>query len=235
MSLRNLNILAVIPARSGSKGIPRKNLREINGKSLIEHAARCVQALDWIDATIVSTDSEEIITHAQNLDIDAPFIRPKELSGDNAKSIDMWKHAWTSCENYYQIKFDISVLLEPTSPLRTPDDISNCVELLLDGKTHSVATVSKTPAHYTPQKTLNINAAGIITPYLEGGLKYSIRQEIPDYYHRNGICYATTRKSLLELNNLMEKSCSALVINRPVVNIDEEIDLKLAELLMKAA
>ncbi len=235
MTLRNFNILAVIPARGGSKGIPRKNLREINGKSLIEHAARCAQSLDWIDATIVSTDSEEIITHAQNLGIDAPFIRPDALSADNAKSIDMWKHAWRSCEDYYQVKFDISILLEPTSPLRTPGDISNCVKLLLDRKTHSVATVSKTPAHYTPQKTLNINASGMITPYLEGGLKYSIRQEIPDYYHRNGICYATTRKSLLELNNLMETSCHALVINRPVVNIDEEIDLKLAELLMTAA
>lgn len=232
MSLHNKNILAVIPARGGSKGIVKKNLRKINGKSLIEHAARCAQSLKWIDAIILSSDCEEIRSHAQTLNIDTPFKRPHELACDKAKSIDMWKHAWLESEKYYKKNFDISILLEPTSPLRTPEDIKNAVDLLLKKQSYTIATVSKTPGHYTPHKTLTVSDTGLIEPYLEDGIKYSIRQNIPNYYHRNGICYATTRESLVENNNLMQEKCVALIINRPIVNIDEEIDLKLAEVLM---
>jgi len=232
MSLHDKTILAVIPARGGSKGIPSKNLREINGKSLIAHAAFCAQSLTWIDNIILSSDNEEFCLHAKSLNIDVPFIRPAELSTDNAKSIDMWKHAWLTSEEHYNKTFDISILLEPTSPLRKPEDITKTVELLINKNSYSVATVSKTPGHYTPHKTLKINQSGNIESYLEDGIKFSIRQDIPDYYHRNGICYATTRESLIDKNNLMQKNCIAHVIDRPIVNIDEEIDLKLAEVLM---
>ena len=232
MSFKNKNILAVIPARGGSKGVLRKNLRHIQGQSLIAHAADCVNQLDWIDAVVLSSDDEEICEHARNANIDVPFTRPYELSTDDAKSIDVWKHAWLFCEDYYKKKFDISVLLEPTSPMRTAQDITQAVNLLIDKKAFSVASVSRTPGHYTPHKTLKISEAGYIDPYLEGGIKFSIRQHIPEYFHRNGICYATTRESLIEQHNLMEQQCIPLVIDRPVVNIDEEIDLKLAEVLL---
>ncbi len=232
MSLQNKNILAVIPARGGSKGIVKKNLRQINGKSLVEHAATCAQSLKWIDTIILSTDCDEIRSHAQALNIDTPFMRPCELACDSTKSIDMWKHAWLESEKYYKKKFDISILLEPTSPLRTPQDIKDAIDLLLKEQAYTVATVSKTPGHYTPHKTLKVSNTGFIEPYLKDGIKYSIRQEIPNYYHRNGICYATTRESLIKKNNLMQEKCIALIIDRPIVNIDEEIDLKLAEVLM---
>ncbi|MDW3094308.1 MAG: acylneuraminate cytidylyltransferase family protein [Gammaproteobacteria bacterium] len=232
MSFKKKNILAVIPARGGSKGIPRKNLRHIHGKSLISHASDCVNQLNWIDAVILSSDDDEICEHAKELNIDVPFTRPEELSTDDAKSIDVWRHAWLYCEDYYSKSFDISVLLEPTSPMRTPEDITNAVTLLIEQNSFSVASVSKTPGHYTPHKTLQLSDSGFINSYLEGGIKYSIRQQIPDFFHRNGICYATTRNSLIDNYNLMEKQCIPLVIERPVVNIDEEIDLKLAEVLL---
>ena len=232
MSFKNHNILAVIPARGGSKGILRKNLRQINGKSLITHAADCINQLDWIDVVVLSSDDDEICAHARDSNIDVPFTRPAELSNDDAKSIDVWRHAWLYCEDHYNKKFDISVLLEPTSPMRTPEDITNAVTLLIEQNSFSVASVSKTPGHYTPQKTLQLSESGFIDPFLEGGIKFSIRQHIPDYYHRNGICYATTRESLIDNYNLMERQCIPLVIERPVVNIDEEIDLKLAEVLL---
>ena len=233
MSINNQKILAVIPARGGSKGIPNKNLRVIQGKSLVDHAATCAKSLGRIiDAIVLSSDSEEIIEHAKTLHINAPFKRPLELSNDDAKSIDMWKHAWLVSEDYYKEQFDISILLEPTSPLRTPDDIKNTLQLLIDKQPYSVVTVSKTPGHYTPHKTLEVKESGVIQPYLEDGLKFSIRQHIPNYYHRNGICYAVTRESLIDKNNLMQENCLALIIDRPIVNIDEEIDLKLAEVLM---
>jgi CMP-N-acetylneuraminic acid synthetase len=232
MPFKNNNILAVIPARGGSKGVLRKNLRHLQGKSLVAHAADCVNQLSWIDAVVLSSDDDEICQHARHLNIDVPFVRPQELSTDDAKSVDVWKHAWLYCEDYYNKKFDISVLLEPTSPMRTAQDITNAVSLLIEKKAFSVASVSKTPGHYTPHKTLQLSEAGFIDPYLDGGIKYSIRQHIPDYYHRNGICYATTRESLIDKHNLMEQQCIPLVIDRPVVNIDEEIDLKIAEVLL---
>ena len=232
MSLHSNKILAVIPARGGSKGIVNKNLRKINGKSLIEHAAICANSVTWIDEIILSTDNDEILNHAKNINIDSPFKRPEALSNDHAKSIDMWKHAWLEAEKHYETIFNISILLEPTSPLRTSEDIKNTVELLIESQSYTVATVSKTPGHYTPHKTLKISNTGFIEPYLKDGIKYSIRQEIPDYYHRNGICYATTRESLIERNNLMQEKCTALLIDRPIVNIDEEVDLDLAQVLM---
>ncbi len=83
MSLKNHNVLAVIPARGGSKGVPRKNLRNINGKSLIAHAADCANQLDWIDAIVLTSDDEEFCAHGKSLGIEVPFIRPQELSSDH--------------------------------------------------------------------------------------------------------------------------------------------------------
>lgn len=233
MSLHGKNILAVIPARGGSKGIPRKNLKIIVGKTLIQHAYDVTKELAWIDATVLSSEDEEIIAHGLELGINTPYRRPLELATDHAKSIDAWQHAWLACEEYHNKQFDISVLLEPTSPMRTALDIENVVNLLISSHANTVATVSKTPGHYTPHKTLEISNYGYITPFIKGGLKYSIRQQIPDYFHRNGICYATTRESLIEQCNLMENNCLPFLIERHVINIDEPSDLKIAALFMQ--
>ena len=231
MPIENKNILAVIPARGGSKGIPGKNMRKICGKTLIEIAYECIQSTPWIDATVLSTDDDCIADHGKSIGIDIPFMRPADLATDNAKSIDVWIHAWKFAENYYQKTFSVSVLLEPTSPMRLPGDIQQALQTLLTSDANSVATVSRTPGHYTPHKTLEVNDDGFIQPYISNGLQYTIRQDIPSYYHRNGICYAATRSSLVENHNLMEHQCVPLIIDRPVINIDEDIDLKFAEFL----
>lgn len=232
MSLENKNILAVIPARGGSKGIPRKNLRQICGKSLIQNVKDCIEQLPWIDATVLSTDDEEIAAHSKSIGIETPFLRPPELATDNAKSIDVWIHAWLASEKHFNKVFDISILLEPTSPMRLAEDVTETVQKLLQSNANTVATVSKTPGHYTPHKTLQLANDGTIEPFMPDGIQYSIRQNIPDYFHRNGICYAVTRNSLIECRNLLEHNCLPLIIERQVINIDEEIDLKFAEFLL---
>lgn len=232
MSLKGNNILAVIPARGGSKGISRKNLRKICSKSLIQYASDCLTNLDWVDATILSTDDEEIAAHGKSLGLQVPFLRPAELATDQAKSIDVWIHAWLASEEYFDKKFDISVLLEPTSPMRIAEDITQAVQKLLSSEANAVATVSKTPGHYTPHKTLKIAGDGTVDSYLPNGMQYTIRQEIPDYYHRNGICYAVTRDSLIDQHNLMEHNCLPLIIDRHIVNIDDEADIRFAEYLL---
>ncbi len=232
MSLDGITVLAVVPARGGSKSIPRKNLAVVHGRSLIAHAAAVTQALPWIDRAVLSTDDKEIAAEGRRAGLLLPFMRPADLAGDRSTSVDMWRHAWLASEAAYGMRFDVSVLLEPTSPLRRPADVEAAVRLLLDGKHAAAATVSRTPAHYTPHKTLTIDAGGCIGFYLEGGARHSLRQSIPPYYHRNGICYALRRETLVERGHIIEEDCAALVVERPVVNIDEPLDLEFAAFLL---
>ncbi len=233
MSIKGLNILAVVPARGGSKGIPRKNLRKVGGLSLIARAANTVRALDWIDHAVISTDDLEMAKEGQKYGLDVPFMRPDHLATDKALGIDVWKHAWLACEDHYNKRFHVSVKLEPTSPLRRPDDIDKTLRMVIDQGHPAAATVSPTPAHYTPHKTLTVSREGIIGFYLEEGAKFSLRQGIPRYYHRNGICYAATRKHVVDLGMIIDRDTAAVIIHRPVVNIDDMFDLELADWLIK--
>ena len=231
MAWEGKNVLAVVPARGGSKGIPRKNLKRVGSISLVARAAQIAAALPWIDEAIISTDDDEIMAEAMAYGLDAPFVRPLELSADGATSVDVWCHAWTAAEDHYQCEFHLSVLLEPTSPLRTPDDVERTIWALVDGGHRAAATVSPTPAHYTPHKTLTVED-GTIGFYLEGGASHSLRQTIPQFFHRNGICYGVTREALIESGQILEQDCAAVIIDRPVVNIDEMFELELAEFLL---
>ncbi len=231
MSYKGFKILAVIPARGGSKGIPQKNLRQIAGISLVGHAVRVAQSIDWIDRRIVSTDDSEIAAEGRKYGAEVPFMRPAELASDNAGSVAMWQHAWTESETFFETQFDISILLEPTSPLRRPEDIKRTVDALLEGKWDAAATVSRAPAHFTPHKCLTVGDTGIIGFYHTKGEQYSRRQKIPAYFFRNGICYALKRRTLLEKGTIIEKNCKAVLIERPVVNIDDEDELAYAEFL----
>lgn len=231
MSLDGLAILAVVPARGGSKSIPRKNLAAIMGKSLIAHAAEVIRMLPWIDRAVLSTDDDEIADEGRRAGLLVPFMRPSELASDTATSVDMWRHAWLASEQAFRTRFDLSVLLEPTSPLRRPEDVQATVRALLEGDHAAAATVSRTPAHFTPHKTLTIDDAGRIGFYLPTGARHSLRQTIPPYYHRNGICYAVQRETIVDKGMILESDCQAVIITRPVVNIDDPLDLELAEFL----
>ncbi len=233
MGLKGLKILAVVPARGGSKGISCKNLRSVGGLSLIARAARIAKSLDWIDGAIISTDSLEMADEGRKYGLDVPFIRPAHLASDKALGIDVWQHAWLASEEYYGKRFDISIMLEPTSPLRRSEDVTLTVRTLIDGAHPAAATVSPTPAHYSPHKTLEVSESGIIKFYLKDGAKYSIRQSIPQYYHRNGICYAAVREHVVDKHMIIDMDTAAVIIDRQVVNIDDLFDLELADWLVK--
>lgn len=233
MTFEGFKVLAVVPARGGSKSIPRKNLCKVKGVSLVGRAAETAIALSWIDHVVLSTDDEEIAEEGRKHGIDVPFMRPDELAGDMASSIDMWRHAWLTSEDHYGCRFDISLLLEPTSPLRRPEDIETTVKALLSGDHLAAATVSPAPAHFTPHKCLTVDDQGLIGFYLKDGANYSIRQKIPAYYFRNGICYAVKRETVVDMGKIIEERCSAVVIDRPIVNIDEPFELELAEFIME--
>ena len=162
MAYKDNTVLAVIPARGGSERIPHKNLHKIRGVSLVGHAAMTAKALSWIDKIILSTDDERIAEEGQIYGVDVPFMRPSELATDTSTSRAMWKHAWLSAEKKYNMRFNISVLLEPTSPLRIPGDIELTVETLTTNNCSAAATISKIPADNTPPKTLLIREKGYL-------------------------------------------------------------------------
>jgi len=226
-------ILAVVPARGGSKGIPRKNLREVGGLSLVAHAARLVRQLGWIDRAVLSTDDPEIAEEGRRHGLDVPFMRPAPLAGDLALSTDMWRHAWLASEEHYAERFDVSVLLQPTTPLRRPQDIERTVRVLVEGAHRSAATVSRVPAHFTPEKILRIDQGYALRPYLPSDGAHSLRQTIPDYYYRNGACYAVTRETLVEHGEIVGNDCAAVVIDGFVINIDEPYELEMADCLAR--
>jgi CMP-N-acetylneuraminic acid synthetase len=232
MALEGKNILCVVPARGGSKSIPRKNLATIQGVSLVGHAGKTIGRLTWVDAKVLSTDDADIAVEGNRYGLDTPFLRPEELATDTATSLDMWKHAWLASEEHYGMRFDISLLVEPTSPLRVPEDLERTALCVARDGHPAAVTVSRTPAHFTPQKALIVDDRGNINYYIgSDGLKYHNRQTIPAYYHRNGICYAVSRNYLL-IENLILEGARPVIIDRPVVNIDEKIEIELAEWFM---
>lgn len=223
-----LTVLAVIPARGGSKAIPRKNLREVNGLSLIAHAARVARALAWIDAAVLSTDDAEMAEEGKRHGLEVPFLRPAALAGDLSSSVDMWQHAWHACEAHYGRRFDLSILLQPTTPLRRPRDIERTVRAMLEGHHRAAATVSPLPAHFTPEKIVQVDQLGLLQPYVSQGT-HSLRQTIPQYYYRNGACYAVQRETLMDHGQITEVDCAAVPIDEFVINIDEPFELEMAD------
>ena len=232
MALEGVSVLAVVPARGGSKSIPRKNLCVIGGLSLVARVARVLRSLDWIDNRVLSTDDPEIAREGEQHGLDVPFLRPDELSHDTATSVHVWRHAWLAAEAHYQRRYDTSVLVEPTSPLRRPEDVDRTLRILIRSDAGCAATVSPTPAHFSPQKTLTVSNGDALGFFLEDGARHSLRQGVPQYYHRNGLCYAATRQHVVKDGLILERNAVGVIVDRPVVNIDEPFELALAEWLM---
>lgn len=234
MTWRGKSVLAVVPARGGSKGIPRKNLQTVAGLSLVGHAARLVAQLSWLNAAVLSTDDPEIAEEGRRHGLAAPFPRPAELASDTALGVDAWRHAWLASEAHFGQRFACSVLLQPTSPLRKPEDVERTIEAMLAGGHRAAATISRVPGHYAPQKLL-LMQDGVVTFLHPDGAQHSNRQTIPPCYTRNGLCYAAMRETVVDLRQIVERDCAGVLIEGHVVNIDEPIDLAIAEFLATRA
>lgn len=237
VELENLpKVLCVVPARGGSKGIPNKNLKKIGGKSLIEHAYEVIMELEPFFRVypVLSTDSIDIEAEGRKIGFMIPFLRPECLADDQANSTDVWRHAWVETERVIGESFEYSLLLEPTSPMRHSKDLLGVLEQLIRSNKESVVTVSKTPAHFTPEKTLIIKNGKTLRQYLglEGNF-YSNRHNIStSYYHRNGVCYGARKKFLFQSDDLVTKAWPYIIHNE-VVNIDSQKDLEYARYLMR--
>ncbi len=229
-----LRILSVTPARGGSKGVPRKNLRHIGGISLTARVAKLASSLDWIDRAVLSTDDKEIAEEGVRNGFEAPFLRPDELSGDQAAAVDVWRHAWLFCEQEENTRYDVGIYIEPTCPLRSSEDVRKATDLLIDGGWDAVWTISEIDLRSHPYKQLRLNEGAV--DYLDDrGASIVARQQLDMLYQRNGACYVVTRETLIEQHSLKGKRTGALVLDRELVSIDTEFDLELAEFMYNRA
>ena len=229
--INNKNILAIVPARGGSKGIPLKNLKKLGEYSLIARVGLTVKKIPEIDRVVVSTDNEKIAKEAEKFGISAPFKRPKSISGDYISDYDVLLHSLKSVEKIDKRKYDIILMLQPTSPLRKPLHIKNTLKMLIDNEFDSVWTVSETDSKHHPLKQLTIKNS-MINYYDVEGPNIIARQQLKKTYHRNGIAYAMTRDCIVEQKSIRGKKNGALIVNEIHISIDTYWDLELAEFLL---
>ena len=231
--ISNKRILIVVPARGGSKGIPLKNLRKVNGVPLVAAVGKIIKSLSEIDQSVVSTDHEEIASVAEDAGIAAPFRRPKDLSGDRIGDVEVLTHALLEMESIDDVTYDIVVMLQPTSPLRESQHVSDAIRMLIHGKWDAVWTVSETDSKSHPLKQLIVNEDGL-NYYNDNGAKIIARQQLTPVYHRNGIAYAIMRKCLLNKKSIKGDRTGALVIKGDHISIDTERDLDLVEFILSS-
>jgi len=225
-----LRVLAVVPARGGSKGLPRKNLLPVGGVPLVARVGGVVRACPSIDRTVVSTDDEEIAAVALAAGIDAPFRRPVELSGDRIGDVDVLQHALAATEADDATHYDVVVMLQPTAPLRTPGQVEASLAMLVADELDAVWTVSPTDGKAHPVKQLQLDG-GLLAYDHPDALTVVARQQLAPLWHRNGVAYVL-RRAVLASGVLLGARTGGLVIDGPVANIDDALDLAWAEFLL---
>jgi CMP-N-acetylneuraminic acid synthetase len=230
--LSGYRILAVVPARGGSKGVPLKNLRLVLGVPLVALVGRVVRGLPFLDRVVVSTDHEETAAVAERAGISAPFRRPPELSGDRIGDWEVLHHALLETERIDGVRYDLTVMLQPTCPLRKADHVEQAVRFLIDRGHDSVWTVSRADIKYHPLKALRVRG-GHLSHYDPKGPEIKARQQLDQTYYRNGAAYVLTRSCIVEQKTTMGVNAGACILDDPMVSIDTEEDFRLVEELLK--
>lgn len=227
-----MNIVALICARSGSKGVPNKNIKLLAGKSLIVRSINQIKELKEINRVIVSTDSEEIAKISINAGADVPFMRPKKLSEDDTPEWLVWRHA---IENINKIDGgypDILIIVPVTAPLRTVDDLKKCLIEYQKGKADIIITA--TDSHRSPYfNMVKIDKEGMVNLVISPEENITRRQDTPNVYDMTTVAYVTTPKFILENDSIF----SGIVrhVHIPIeraLDIDTLFDFKIAELLL---
>ena len=223
--INNKKVLALIPARGGSKGIKNKNIYPLCGKPLIAYSIESAKNSKYIDDVVVSTDSIKIAEVAKEFGASVPFLRPAELASDTAKSIDAIIHAIQWLEEHGE-KFDIFVLLQPTSPLRTSEDIDGALEKFIANGEKSLVAVSLVSDNPILMRT--INQDGTMERLLD--LQSTVRrQDMKKYYRVNGSIYINNISEINAYTSLNDNVIPYIVKPENAVDIDEKKDLVLAE------
>jgi len=230
--IRSDDILTIIPARGGSKGVSRKNIRKLGEKPLISYTIEAALASRYIDRLIVSTDDEEIADVSRDFGADVPFIRPEELSTDTAKAIEVVKHSILATEKLDNRKYPVIVYLEPPAPFKTSKDIDACIELFFEKNPASVVSINEAN-QFHPILMKKIEH-GYLKPICFNEPEGVPRQMYePTAYMRNGAVYVLKKDNILNDIFYGEPILPYIMPNERSICIDSMLDWYAAEAMIK--
>lgn len=222
--------IAIIPARSGSKGLPDKNIKLLNGKPLIAYTIEAAKDSNLFDEIFVSTDSDEYAYIAKKWGAKVPFLRSDKLSSDTASSWDVVKDAILSYQKIGE-EFDTVALLQPTSPLRNSKDIDNGYDIYQNKNAQAVVAICQ--VDHSPLWCNTLPEDKSLGNFLNTELIKSPRQNLPTYYRINGAIYIVDTEFIMSTDNIYNEKCYAVVMQKEhSIDIDDAIDFKIAEALL---
>ena len=226
-----MNILGIIPARGGSKGIPRKNIIPFAGKPLLYYTCQAALGSQELGRIIINTDDPEIADLGRQFGIDTPFLRPVHLAGDDITIHPVIMNTLEWLENSEGYYVDMVVLLQPTSPLRTSFHIDSALRMILDSDADTLVSVQKLPHNFSPSSLMKLDDQGFLHPFEEG--KMILRRQVkPIYYARNDPAILIVRRNVLDSGRLYGQTILPFKMSRlDSFDIDDMEDLILVELL----
>jgi len=229
-----MNILGLVVARGGSKGVPRKNLKDLSGQPLIRYTIEVAKRVDALTYVAISTDDIEIAEVAKSYGCNVPFLRPPNLATDDATVIPVIQHSLFKLKEL-GYHFDAVLLLQPTNPLRTVTDIEQAISLLKNSDVDSVLSVSKVEDNH-PARMKLIDHKGYLEEPAYAAKKFDApRQSFDDVYLRNGAIYLFKTELIIEKGRIMGDRCAPLIIPRErAFNIDDEVDFVIIESLLNS-
>lgn len=225
-------MIAIIPARGGSKGLPGKNIKLLNGIPLIGHSIQTALKAKSISRVIVSTDDPEIEKRAQEYGAEVPFIRPKNLAEDNSMVMDAYIYTIDRLVNESKEEIGSFVALLPTAPLRLSEDIDNAVSIFINNNADSVISVTEAPVPIEWYKKIDKN--NLLSNYLPEPDAVSNRQELTQAFVPNGAIYVFHTEKLRETRQYyMSRTYPYIMPRERSADIDDPLDFKWAEFLMQ--
>ncbi len=226
---KDYTILALIPARGGSKGIPGKNIKEFNGRPLIAYTIAAARRSKYIDSVVVTTDSQKIASIAMEYGAEAPFLRPVELAQDGSKTIDAIVHARDAMEALGR-HHDVVVTLQPTSPLRRSEEIDRALEAFFSHGELGLASVSEVTEN--PVLTRRLDRSGVLHPILS--MPSTVRrQDMPRFWHIDGAVYVNRSSDLTTETSLNDNPIGYIMPRLRSSDIDDIEDFQHAEEIMR--
>ena len=230
-----MRVLGLIPARGGSQGVPRKNIKLLHGKPLLAYTADTAQAAQSLAAVVLSTDDAEIAALGRHYGVAVPFLRPAELAQHDTPTLPVVQHAVRWLEEHGDY-FDAVCLLQPTNPLRRAEEIDGCIALLEASGADAVVTVRPVPHEYNPQWVYWRDAGGRLALSTGAATPIARRQDLLPAFHRDGSVYVTRRDVIMEQNSLYGQHVVGYVCEQAGhVNIDTPDDWQAAENLLARA
>ena len=229
-----MRVIGVIPARGGSKGIPRKNIRPLCGRPLLEYTVEAARGAQRLSRVILTTDDEEIAAAGRACGVEVPFLRPRELAADETPMLPVIQHAVRWLEAHGE-EVDAVCILQPTTPLRRAEDIDGCIELLERTGCDAVVSCLPVPPEYNPHWVCFRDPDGSLRWSL-GGERPVIgrRQDLPQAVHRDGSVYVTRREVLITDGTLYGRRLMGYVMDPArSVNLDRPEDWERAERLLR--